>query len=30
MFWAAKNGYGDFEGMRGGNWQMGPGMMDND
>lgn len=35
MFWAAKNGYGDFEGMRGG-WDMqhmggemgGPGMMD--
>jgi len=24
MFYAAKNGFGDFEGMRGG-WQMGPG-----
>ena len=33
MFWAAKNGYGDFEGMRGGNWNMkmlnDPGMMPN-
>lgn len=33
MFWAAKNGYGDFDGMRGG-WDMnmddmGPGMMQN-
>jgi len=32
VFWAAKNGYGDMDGMRGG-WGMdfdgGPGMMDN-
>ena len=30
-FYAAKNGFGDFDGMRGGNWNMGtnggPGMM---
>jgi hypothetical protein len=31
MFWAAKNGYADFNGMENGNWNMpmngGPGMM---
>jgi uncharacterized protein with PQ loop repeat len=31
MFYAAKNGFGDFEGIRGGGWNMGtnggPGMM---
>jgi uncharacterized membrane protein YjfL (UPF0719 family) len=24
--WAVRNGYGDFEGMRGGGWKMGPDM----